>query len=38
MFKNSGLYNPVRNPQGVKKTKCGFAQMEKSKMISEEQN
>jgi penicillin-binding protein 1A len=38
MFKNSGLYNPVRNPQGVKNRRnVVLAQMEKSKMISEEQ-
>jgi len=38
MFKNSGLYNPVRNPQGVKNRRnVVLAQMEKSKMISEDQ-
>ncbi|MBX9888568.1 MAG: transglycosylase domain-containing protein [Flavobacteriaceae bacterium] len=38
MFKNSGLYNPVRNPQGVKNRRnVVLAQMQKSKMISEEQ-
>jgi penicillin-binding protein 1A len=38
MFKNSGLYNPVRNPQGVKNRRnVVLAQMEKSDMISEEQ-
>jgi penicillin-binding protein 1A len=35
MFKNSGLYNPVRNPQGVKNRRnVVLAQMEKAKMIS----
>ena len=38
MFKNSGLYNPVRNPQGVKNRRnVVLAQMHKSKMISEDQ-
>jgi penicillin-binding protein 1A len=38
MFKNSGLYNPVRNPQGVKNRRnVVLAQMEKSNMISEQQ-
>lgn len=38
MFKNSGLYNPVRNPQGVKNRRnVVLAQMEKSNMISEAQ-
>lgn len=38
MFKNSGLYNPVRNPQGVKNRRnVVLAQMHKSKMITEEQ-
>ncbi|MDG2432352.1 transglycosylase domain-containing protein [Flavobacterium sp.] len=38
MFKNSGLYNPVRNPQGVKNRRnVVLAQMEKSKMITEAQ-
>jgi penicillin-binding protein 1A len=38
MFKNSGLYNPVRNPQGVKNRRnVVLSQMEKSKMITEEQ-
>ena len=38
MFKNSGLYNPVRNPQGVKNRRnVVLAQMQKSKMISEAQ-
>ncbi|MGO4819976.1 MULTISPECIES: penicillin-binding protein 1A [unclassified Flavobacterium] len=38
MFKNSGLYNPVRNPQGVKNRRnVVLAQMEKSKMISEQE-
>jgi penicillin-binding protein 1A len=36
MFKNSGLYNPVRNPQGVKNRRnVVLGQMEKAKMISE---
>ncbi|MEZ0129426.1 penicillin-binding protein 1A [Flavobacterium sp. LBUM151] len=36
MFKNSGLYNPVRNPQGVKNRRnVVLSQMEKAKMISE---
>ncbi|WP_026707893.1 penicillin-binding protein 1A [Flavobacterium frigidarium] len=35
MFKNSTLYNPVRNPQGVKNRRnVVLAQMEKSRMIS----
>ncbi|WP_026727419.1 penicillin-binding protein 1A [Flavobacterium denitrificans] len=35
MFKNSGLYNPVRNPQGVKNRRnVVLSQMEKAKMIS----
>lgn len=38
MFKNSGLYNPVRNPQGVRNRRnVVLSQMEKSKMITEEQ-
>ena len=38
MFKNSGLYNPVRNPQGVKNRRnVVLAQMEKSNMITEQQ-
>lgn len=38
MFKNSGLYNPVRNPQGVKNRRnVVLAQMEKSKMITNAQ-
>jgi penicillin-binding protein 1A len=38
MFKNSGLYNPVRNPQGVKNRRnVVLSQMEKSKMITEAQ-
>ncbi|MCG9791964.1 penicillin-binding protein 1A [Flavobacterium algicola] len=38
MFKNSGLYNPVRNPQGVKNRRnVVLAQMEKAKMITKEQ-
>lgn len=36
MFKNSGLYNPVRNPQGVKNRRnVVLSQMAKAKMISE---
>lgn len=35
MFKNSGLYNPVRNPQGVKNRRnVVLSQMAKAKMIS----
>jgi len=35
MFKNSGLYNPVRNPEGVKNRRnVVLGQMEKAKMIS----
>ncbi|WP_343696058.1 transglycosylase domain-containing protein [Flavobacterium sp.] len=35
MFKNSGLYNPVRNPEGVKNRRnVVLAQMAKAKMIS----
>ncbi|WP_413999804.1 penicillin-binding protein 1A [Flavobacterium sp. W1B] len=38
MFKNSGLYNPVRNPQGVKNRRnVVLAQMEKEHMITKEQ-
>jgi penicillin-binding protein 1A len=38
MFKNSGLYNPVRNPQGVKNRRnVVLSQMEKSKMITNAQ-
>ncbi|TDD99533.1 penicillin-binding protein 1A [Flavobacterium cellulosilyticum] len=38
MFKNSGLYNPVRNAQGVKNRRnVVLAQMEKSHMITEGQ-
>ncbi|MBC5837867.1 penicillin-binding protein 1A [Flavobacterium muglaense] len=38
MFKNSGLYNPVRNPQGVKNRRnVVLAQMQKSHMITEAQ-
>lgn len=38
MFKNSGLYNPVRNAQGVKNRRnVVLAQMEKSNMITEAQ-
>ena len=37
MFKNSGLYNPVRNPQGVKNRRnVVLAQMEKSHMITKD--
>ena len=35
MFKNSGLYNPVRNPEGVKNRRnVVLLQMEKGKIIS----
>ncbi|CAA9194462.1 Penicillin-binding protein 1A [Flavobacterium bizetiae] len=35
MFKNSGLYNPVRNPEGVKNRRnVVLSQMEKAKMIT----
>jgi penicillin-binding protein 1A len=38
MFKNSGLYNPVRNPVGVKNRRnVVLAQMEKAHMISKEE-
>ncbi|OCB75413.1 penicillin-binding protein 1A [Flavobacterium crassostreae] len=38
MFKNSTLYNPVRNPQGVKNRRnVVLAQMEKGHMISKDQ-
>ena len=38
MFKNSGLYNPVRNPQGVKNRRnVVLSQMEKAHMITEGQ-
>lgn len=38
MFKNSGLYNPVRNAQGVKNRRnVVLSQMEKAKMITEQQ-
>lgn len=38
MFKNSGLYNPVRNPQGVKNRRnVVLAQMEKNNIITEDQ-
>jgi penicillin-binding protein 1A len=38
MFKNSGLYNPVRNPEGVKNRRnVVLSQMEKAKMITEDQ-
>ncbi|ABQ03923.1 penicillin-binding protein 1A [Flavobacterium johnsoniae] len=36
MFKNSGLYNPIRNPEGVKNRRnVVLGQMVKAKMISE---
>jgi len=36
MFKNSGLYNPIRNPEGVKNRRnVVLSQMAKAKMISE---
>ena len=38
MFKNSGLYNPVKNPQGVKNRRnVVLSQMEKSNIITEGQ-
>ena len=38
MFKNSGLYNPVKNPQGVKNRRnVVLSQMEKSGVITEGQ-
>ncbi|MBG6109192.1 penicillin-binding protein 1A [Flavobacterium sp. CG_9.10] len=38
MFKNSGLYNPVRNPEGVKNRRnVVLLQMEKGKIITEDQ-
>ncbi len=38
MFKNSGLYNPVKNAQGVKNRRnVVLAQMEKGKIITEAQ-
>ncbi|MFM9824964.1 penicillin-binding protein 1A [Flavobacterium sp.] len=38
MFKNSGLYNPVKNAQGVKNRRnVVLAQMEKGKIITESQ-
>lgn len=38
MFKNSGLYNPVRNPQGVKNRRnVVLSQMEKGHIITEAQ-
>ncbi|MFE3869347.1 penicillin-binding protein 1A [Flavobacterium sp. LS2P90] len=38
MFKNSGLYNPVRNPQGVKNRRnVVLLQMEKQNIITEDQ-
>jgi len=38
MFKNSGLYNPVKNPQGVKNRRnVVLSQMEKGNIITEEQ-
>ena len=36
MFKNSGLYNPIRNPEGVtNRRNVVLSQMEKGKIISE---
>ena len=36
MFKNSGLYNPIRNPEGVtNRRNVVLSQMEKGKMITE---
>jgi len=38
MFKNSGLYNPIRNPQGVKNRRnVVLLQMEKGKIISKDE-
>ena len=38
MFKNSGLYNPVRNPEGVKNRRnVVLLQMEKQNIITEDQ-
>jgi penicillin-binding protein 1A len=38
MFKNSGLYNPVKNPQGVKNRRnVVLSQMEKGGIITEDQ-
>ncbi|MNQ12124.1 Penicillin-binding protein 1A [compost metagenome] len=38
MFKNSGLYNPVRNPEGVtNRRNVVLLQMEKAKIITKEQ-
>lgn len=38
MFKNSGLYNPIRNPEGVKNRRnVVLLQMEKGKIISNEE-
>ncbi|RTY81336.1 penicillin-binding protein [Flavobacterium sp. GSP27] len=38
MFKNSGLYNPVRNPQGViNRRNVVLLQLEKGKIISKEE-
>ncbi|TDE04424.1 penicillin-binding protein 1A [Flavobacterium sandaracinum] len=38
MFKNSGLYNPIRNPQGVKNRRnVVLLQLEKGKIISKEE-
>lgn len=38
MFKNSGLYNPVKNPQGVKNRRnVVLSQMEKGKIITKAQ-
>ena len=37
MFKNSGLYNPIRNPQGVKNRRnVVLSQMEKGDIITED--
>ncbi|MEC5165263.1 penicillin-binding protein 1A [Flavobacterium sp. PL11] len=38
MFKNSGLYNPIRNPQGVKNRRnVVLSQMEKGDIITEDE-
>ncbi|OAB28530.1 penicillin-binding protein 1A [Flavobacterium fryxellicola] len=38
MFKNSGLYNPIRNPEGVKNRRnVVLLQLEKGKIISNEE-
>ena len=38
MFKNSGLYNPIRNPQGVKNRRnVVLLQMEKANIISKDE-